>query len=98
MADEVTDPITGNYWPEGNYITCNPKWYPIDPIPMVGFRGWRYFEEPPSPISEEDHQNGYSTKGGLLDRDRYADLYGVVDRSYSMPEEFVLSNLRDRET
>lgn len=31
-------------WPEGLYIVCSPKWNPIEPVPMPGFRGWRWFE------------------------------------------------------
>jgi hypothetical protein len=35
------------YWPAGNYIVRNPLWHPISTerqIPMVGFRGWRWFD------------------------------------------------------
>lgn len=35
------------YWPAGTYIVCSPEWHSIAPIPMCGFRGWRWFEEAP---------------------------------------------------
>lgn len=41
---EVTDPITGQSWPAGNYIVRDPIWHSIDPVPMTGFRGFRYAE------------------------------------------------------
>lgn len=31
-------------WPEGWYIVCKAWWYPWDPIPVKGFRGWRWFD------------------------------------------------------
>jgi hypothetical protein len=40
----VIDPITGLSWPKGNYIVRLPRWHPVDPIPMQGFRGWRYYD------------------------------------------------------
>lgn len=43
--DVVSDPVTGGFWPEGNYIVCDPEWHSIDPIPMAGFQGWKYFKE-----------------------------------------------------
>lgn len=30
-------------WPAGNYIVRDPAWHPVDPVPMVGFRGWRWY-------------------------------------------------------
>lgn len=42
---QVADP-DGGYWPAGNYIACSPWWHAIDPIPMRGFQGWRWFERP----------------------------------------------------
>lgn len=42
---EIRDPITGHAWPDGIYITRDPEWYPIEPIPMKGFQGFRYFKE-----------------------------------------------------
>lgn len=39
---EVTDPLTDQSWPAGNYIVRDPRWYPINPVPMAGFRGFRY--------------------------------------------------------
>lgn len=43
----VKDPISGEYWPAGNYIVRLPFWHPLaDPIPMKGFQGYRYIERP----------------------------------------------------
>lgn len=45
--NEVTDPITGNFWPAGNYIVRMPYWHDIETeIPMKGFQGYRYIERP----------------------------------------------------
>jgi hypothetical protein len=41
---EVLDPITGDFWPAGNYIVRNPEWHPVAPIAKKSFVGWRYFE------------------------------------------------------
>jgi hypothetical protein len=39
----------GGFWPEGWYIVREPDWHPLDrPLPMVGFRGFRYLEERPA--------------------------------------------------
>lgn len=46
----VLDPLTGEYWPSGNYIVRWPKWHDIEPIPMKGFQGYRYIERPKKPI------------------------------------------------
>lgn len=39
---EVVDPITGNFWPRGWYIVRDPGWHEVEPVPMRGFRGFRY--------------------------------------------------------
>jgi hypothetical protein len=62
--NEVTDPITGAFWPSGWYIVREPEWHPIEPIPMKGFRGWRYFDtlEPEKPVERwtaEDYAKYY---------------------------------------
>lgn len=44
-ANEVLDPVTGGFWPEGWYLVRNPEWHEINPIPMKGFQGFRYFNE-----------------------------------------------------
>lgn len=41
---EVLDPVTGGFWPPGVYLVRDPAWHPIEPVPMRGFRGWRYFD------------------------------------------------------
>jgi hypothetical protein len=41
---EILDPITGNYWPAGNYIVRDPEWYPVPQIVKQSFVGWRYFQ------------------------------------------------------
>ena len=42
---EVQDPITGMYWPAGNYIIRMPKWHPLTAGPwMKGFQGFRYID------------------------------------------------------
>jgi hypothetical protein len=51
----IEDPITGDYWPAGNYLVRSPEWTSIDfrynedtgPWEMQGFRGWRYFDPQP---------------------------------------------------
>lgn len=30
-------------WPAGLYIVRNPEWHPVEPTPMAGFRGWRWY-------------------------------------------------------
>lgn len=40
----VKDPTTDAFWPAGCYIVRDPHWNPIDPVPMKGFRGFRYCE------------------------------------------------------
>lgn len=30
-------------WPAGLYIVRSPEWHPVDPTPMAGFRGWRWY-------------------------------------------------------
>lgn len=43
----VRDPITEEWWPEGNYIVRHPKWHELEePIPMKAFMGYRYIERP----------------------------------------------------
>jgi hypothetical protein len=43
-AGEVADGA-GGFWPAGWYVTRDPDWHPLDkPIPMPGFRGFRYRE------------------------------------------------------
>jgi hypothetical protein len=42
---DVRDPITNLFMPPGFYIVRDPRWHPIDPIPMAGFQGWRWFDE-----------------------------------------------------
>lgn len=32
-------------WPAGFYIVRDAMWQPIDPIPMRGFQGWRWFDQ-----------------------------------------------------
>lgn len=36
------DSVTGDDLAPGNYIVRDPKWHPIEPVPMKGFRGFRY--------------------------------------------------------
>jgi len=30
-------------WNEGWYIVRDPTWHPIEPLPMKGFQGWRWY-------------------------------------------------------
>lgn len=32
-------------WPAGLYVVRSPEWNPIEPIPMRGFQGWRWWRE-----------------------------------------------------
>jgi len=32
------------YWRAGWYLVRDPEWHAIEPLPMRGFQGWRYFE------------------------------------------------------
>lgn len=42
---QVTDPLTGAYWPAGYYIVRDPTWHGLrQPIEMKGFQGWRYYQ------------------------------------------------------
>lgn len=41
----VTDPITGAFWASGWYVVRDPQWHEIEPVPMAGFRGFRYIGE-----------------------------------------------------
>lgn len=34
---------TGKYWKSGNFINVSGEFTTIDPIPMKGFQGFRYF-------------------------------------------------------
>ncbi len=43
--DDVTDPTTGRLMKPGYYVVRDPAWNPIEPIPMKGFQGFRYFRE-----------------------------------------------------
>lgn len=53
--NEVEDPITGEFWPAGNYLVRIPYWHPLDdPIPMKGFQGYRYIERPAEVASYVD--------------------------------------------
>lgn len=36
---------TGKFWPPGIYIQRSGMFYDIEPRPMKGFQGWRYFKE-----------------------------------------------------
>lgn len=38
----LIDNVTGQHFPSGFYIERDPEWHPVDPIPMQGFRGFRY--------------------------------------------------------
>lgn len=35
---------TGRYWPEGWYVQRSGQFFKIDPIPMKGFQGYRYWK------------------------------------------------------
>lgn len=50
-ASEVKDVDTGDFWPEGYYIVREPLWYPVEPVPMKGFQGWRWYTYDGSPIT-----------------------------------------------
>lgn len=41
----VMDPVTKEYWPQGNYIIRDPEPHMLSglPRPMAGFQGWRYY-------------------------------------------------------
>lgn len=52
------------YWSKGWYIVRDPKWHPISPIEMKGFRGFRYVDFPDyfcgsnwcdDPVCTQDH-------------------------------------------
>lgn len=43
-GNTIKDPITGKFWPEGNYLVRNPIWHKIDLVPMKGFQGFRYYD------------------------------------------------------
>jgi hypothetical protein len=50
----VQDPLTGEYWPAGNYFVRSPEWTHLvapyderDKWKLAGFRGWRYFDLAP---------------------------------------------------
>lgn len=51
---EVQRVGTDEFWPAGDYIVCNSAWHPIDPIPMKGFQGWRWFDENEARHEEEE--------------------------------------------
>jgi len=42
--DDFICEITGNYW-SGKFIERSGKFHKIDPIPMKGFQGFKYFNE-----------------------------------------------------
>lgn len=48
MEGRVLDPATGSFMRAGWYIVRDPEWHSIEPIPMRGFQGWRWFEPPNS--------------------------------------------------
>lgn len=31
------------FWPAGWYVVRDPHWYPVEPVPMRGFQGWRWY-------------------------------------------------------
>lgn len=37
--------VDGGFWPAGWYLVRDPVWYEIEPVPMRGFQGWRYYEQ-----------------------------------------------------
>lgn len=41
---EVLSTEGKGYWPAGWYLVRNPEWNEVDPVPMRGFQGWRYYE------------------------------------------------------
>lgn len=54
----VEDPISGEFWPAGNYLVRSPYWHPLDePIPMKGFQGYRYYERPQEVVDYTMNEN-----------------------------------------
>lgn len=44
LGDNVVfDPISGEPYPEGNYIIRDPLWHPVEKKKKYGFQGWRYY-------------------------------------------------------
>lgn len=43
---EVVDPHSKGFWPAGWYLARDPEWHAVEPVPMHGFQGWRYFNAP----------------------------------------------------
>lgn len=44
-VSRVENDAWAGFWPEGNYIRRNPIWFPVEPTPMKGFQGWRWYDE-----------------------------------------------------
>lgn len=44
-TNEVRD-ADGGTWPAGWYIVREPDWNPIEPVPMLSFRGHRFIAQP----------------------------------------------------
>lgn len=42
-VSRVESDAWAGYWPEGNYIVRSPRFFPVRPILMAGFRGFRYW-------------------------------------------------------
>lgn len=45
-SDSFIDPVERRNMRAGWFIVRSPHWHEIEPVPMVGFRGWRYFRLP----------------------------------------------------
>lgn len=45
VARVKNDAFAG-FWPASTYIVRDPQWYPVEPVPMRGFQGWRWYEYP----------------------------------------------------
>lgn len=44
VARVASDAFAG-FWPAGTYIVRDPRWRSVEPIPLRGFQGWRWFDE-----------------------------------------------------
>lgn len=43
--DDPEQPGWAGFWPAGWYVVRDPHWYPVEPVPMKGFQGWRWYGE-----------------------------------------------------
>ena len=42
-VSRVRNDSWAGFWPAGYYIVRDPEWHSIEPVPMKGFQGWRYY-------------------------------------------------------